>query len=142
MNLKMDYVKDYGTEIIVKVPVANKDNPKIFMIGGDFAKIVQKYMQLRPANVLTDRFFLHYHRGQCECEMMSKPKVSLVPKEIAKFLKLDEYKSYTTHSFRSNVASHTVTETAKSRRNKKAEGKEQHFIFRTSHSLFSFLLSM
>lgn len=99
-NVKMRHVTDYGTEIIVNISDSKKYRAKMFVISGEFAKYVQEYIQLRPANVMTDRFFLEYYQGECQSQAMGKLKVAIVPKDIAKFLNLDEYKSYTGHSFR------------------------------------------
>lgn len=115
-TVKTDYVRDCGTEVIVNIPETKKSGPKLFLISGEFAKIVQKYMQLRPANVTTDRFFLQYHQGECQCQVIGKNKVAIVPKEIAKFLKLDDFKSYTGHSFQPTILSSSGIETTIKRR--------------------------
>lgn len=98
-TIKTDYLTDYGTEIIVNIPAPKKNNSKLFVIGGDYAKIVQKYMHTRPTRTATDRFFLQYNQGECEPQALGRNKIFIVPKEIAKFLHLDDYKSYTGHSF-------------------------------------------
>lgn len=98
-NVKIDHVKDCGTEIIVTAPRNRKTVPEMFLISGKFAKIIQKYMQRRPAKVTTDRFFLQYSQGECENQVIGRNRLGIVPKEIAKFLKLDNYKAYTGHSF-------------------------------------------
>lgn len=116
-NVKIDHVTDYGTEVIVNIPeTKTKKTPKVFVISGEFAKIVQKYMQLRPQKLTTDRFFLQYQQGECQCQVLGKNKIAIVPKEIAKFLKLDDYKSYTGHSFRPTVLLNSGIETIKHRR--------------------------
>lgn len=112
-HLKVDYVKDYGTEIIVKIPSTNESNPKVFLIGGEFAKIVQKYVRLRPADVTTDRFFLQYHKGLVRNIPIGIKTISNVPRDIAKFLKLDDSQMYTTRSFRPTNFPQIVVETAK-----------------------------
>lgn len=99
--VKIDYLTDYGTEIIVNIPEPKKNVAKLFVISGEYAKFVRKYMQLRPSRLTTDRFFLKYSQGECENQVIGKNKIAIVPKEIAKFLNLDDYKSYTAHSFQS-----------------------------------------
>ncbi|XP_037036078.1 uncharacterized protein LOC119074189 [Bradysia coprophila] len=98
-NVKIDHVKDCGTEIIVTAPRNRRTVPEMFLISGEFAKVVQKYMQRRPVKVTTDRFFLQYSQGGCENQVIGRNRFGIVPKEIAKFLKLDDYKAYTGHSF-------------------------------------------
>lgn len=101
-KLKIHFVKDNGTEIVLKIPSTNKNVSKLFAIVGLFAKIVRKYMQLRAAmtsKVTTDRFFLQYHRGKCSAKVIGRHTIAIIPKEIAKFLKLDDYKSYNSQSF-------------------------------------------
>lgn len=119
-TFKIDYVKDYGDEIIVNIPATDHNDPKVFVIGGEFAKIVQKYMQLRPARVTTDRFFLQYSQGKCDFHVIGKNKIALVPKEIAKFLQLDDYKSYTGQSIQ---PANSVIEPGRRRKNKVIQGK-------------------
>lgn len=103
-DIKMEYVKDYGTEVIVRIPVTENHRAKVFVISGEFAKIAQKYMQQRPAKATTDSFFLQYHQGECQYQVISKQKLAIVPKEIAKFLKLDDYKSYSGHSYKASTS--------------------------------------
>ncbi len=98
-HVKIDHVKDCGTEIIVTAPRNRKTVPEMFLISGAFAKIVQQYMYRRPTKTTTDRFFVQYSQGECENQVIGRNKLAIVPKEIAKFLKLDDYKSYTGHSF-------------------------------------------
>ncbi|XP_037051840.1 uncharacterized protein LOC119085530 [Bradysia coprophila] len=99
LAVKIDYLTDYGNEIIVNIPDPKKNTAKLFVITGDYAKFVRKYMQLRPAETTTDRFFLKYSQGECENQVIARKRILIVPKEIAKFLNLDDYKSYTGHSF-------------------------------------------
>lgn len=105
-HFKIHHVKDYGSEIVVNITDIKKNGPKVFPINGEFAEIVRKYMELRPANAMTDRFFLQYNQGECNSQAIGKNKIAIVPKEIAKFLKLDAYKTYTSHSFRA-LTSHS-----------------------------------
>lgn len=100
--VKIDYLTDYGNEIIVNIPEPKKNIAKLFVISGEYAKFVRKYMQIRPPRIASDRFFLKYSQGECENSVIGKNKIAMVPKEIAKFLNLDDYKSYTGHSFQSN----------------------------------------
>lgn len=103
-DIKNEYVKDYGTEVIVRIPVTENHRAKVFVIGGEFAKIVQRYMQQRPAKATADSFFLQYHQGECQYQTISKQKLAIVPKDIAKFLKLPDYKSYSGHSYKATTS--------------------------------------
>lgn len=124
LNVKIDHVKDCGTEIIVTAPRNRKTLPEMFLISGEFAKVVQTFMRRRPAKAQTDRFFLQYSQGECETQSIGKKRIAVVPKEIAKFLKLDNYKAYNGHSFQ---PTNSITKNRRLKDTRAVEAKLQRF---------------
>lgn len=99
-NLTAQNVTDHGNELRVRIPTTKMKEPKMYIIDGEFAKIIREYVQLRPSNAKTNRFFLQYRNGKCINQVMGKHSIAKVPKEIAKFLQLPEPHTYTGHSYR------------------------------------------
>ena len=99
-NLKFCNVKDTGEEIIVKISTTKTKVPKAYVIGGEFTTIIREYIALRPPSVTTDRFFLRYQNGKCINQVIGKNLIARFPKDIAKFLGLENPESYTGHSYR------------------------------------------
>lgn len=99
-NLTTDNVEDNGKEIIVRIPNTKTKQPKLFQIDGYFAGIVREYFRLRPENVPTNRLFVQYRSGKCTRQVMGKNSIANIPKEVAKYLGLPNYKTYTGHGFR------------------------------------------
>lgn len=75
-----------------------------FVLENENAFYVHKYWNLRPKNVVTNRFFLNYKRGKCSCQVIGKNKFLNAPKVIATFLQLENPQKYTGHSFRRTSA--------------------------------------
>lgn len=67
--------------------------------------LYRKYAALRPRNVETDRFFIGYRNGKCISQNVGIHKIGGVPKEIAKYLKLENPEGYTGHALRRTSAS-------------------------------------
>lgn len=66
----------------------------------DWLKLVQNYIKLRPMNAVDERFFFRYERGRCVNQVVGKHTIATIPRQIAKFLKLDNISEYTGHAFR------------------------------------------
>lgn len=70
----------------------------------DWLKLLETYMKLRPHNAVDERFFFRYERGRCVNQVVGRNTISKVPREIAKFLKLDDVYEYTGRAFRKSSA--------------------------------------
>lgn len=100
MNLKCANVRDTGEEFVVRLPTTKNKEPKTYVIDGEFTNIFREYIALRPRDATTDRFFLQYRNGRCINQVIGKNSIAKFPKEIAKFLQLDDPESYTGHAYR------------------------------------------
>lgn len=96
-------VEVQGNLIIVRIPKTKTDVPRSFAIEGELARIVKKYIELRPPTA-KDRFFVHYRNGKCSTQFIGKHMFEKMPKEIAKYLNLEDSELYTGHSFRRTSA--------------------------------------
>lgn len=100
----MDNVKDYGTEIVVRIPCSKTKAQEEYRIEtGALAEIVRKYIKALPIRKSSERFFLQYKGGKFTFQVIGKKIMSLIPKLIAEFLELPEPTSYTTFTFRKNA---------------------------------------
>lgn len=98
--MKVKDVETYGSTILVKVPNRKVQIPRVFTVEGEFYKYVKKYEELRPKNVMTDRFFLNHQNGKCTTQVIGKNKFAGFAKQIARFLGLPKAEAYTGHCFR------------------------------------------
>lgn len=96
----VENVKDFGDEMVVKIPDAKMKITKMYPIFGAFAEVIRKYSKLRPKRAQTNRFLLNYQHGKCSINVVGKNRICQMPKEIASFLNLPNPKEYTAHSFR------------------------------------------
>lgn len=103
-KIKIQDIKDLKFAYLVKVPVTKPHISRSFTITNDFYAIVQKYQLLRPLNCKCDRFFLNYQSGKCTQQPVTINKFGNMPKEIARYLNLEDPDSYTGHSFRRTSA--------------------------------------
>ncbi|XP_051164650.1 uncharacterized protein LOC127283675 [Leptopilina boulardi] len=99
-NLIVDDVKDIGSSFLIKIPDTKTHRPRSFVIESEDYQLVKKYMDLRPKDVKTSRFFLNYQKGRCTQQVIGKNKIGHMPQKIARYLGLEEPESYTGHSFR------------------------------------------
>ena len=60
LELSIEQVKKQGSSLHFQIPVTKNGNSKSFIIDKDMTPIVGKYINLRPANILTTRFFIRY----------------------------------------------------------------------------------
>ncbi|KAK2585875.1 hypothetical protein KPH14_010467 [Odynerus spinipes] len=104
VNVKLKDVKKEGNLLVVNLPDTKTKRPRTFVITEEFAKVVQKYSDLRPQNASTDRFFVNFQKGKCTSQVIGIHKFAKMPKEIAVYLKLDDPASYTGHAFRRTSA--------------------------------------
>ena len=71
----------------------------MFTVSDKFYHILKKYQGLRPAKVLTIRFFVDYQKGRCTAQVIGKHKFSKMPLQIAEYLGLEDPDQYTGNSF-------------------------------------------
>lgn len=64
----------------------------------------KKYVNLRPPNMESNRFFIFYKDGKCRRQVVGKNFFGEIPKKIAAYLKLPNPELYTGHSFRRSSA--------------------------------------
>lgn len=74
-------VSEINGEYVVRVADSKNITPKMHVICGQkMTDIVRKYIQLRPSNVKTDRFFIQYRNGRCINQVIGKNKIaSMLP---------------------------------------------------------------
>lgn len=105
LNITVDDVENHsGDLLLVKLTDTKTKIDRSFVIRGEYKNIVQKYLELRPADMKTNRFFIRYQNGKCFKQVMGKNKISNMPQEIATYLKLPDIKLYTGHCFRRTSA--------------------------------------
>ncbi|XP_037043341.1 uncharacterized protein LOC119079497 [Bradysia coprophila] len=85
-SIKMEYIKDYGTEIVVRVPNPTTKAIKVCTISGKMVDFVRNYIRLRPKTVPTDRLFIQYRDGKCVAQHVGKHSIGKMPQKIAQFL--------------------------------------------------------
>ncbi|XP_037043334.1 uncharacterized protein LOC119079493 isoform X2 [Bradysia coprophila] len=86
ISIKMEYIKDYGTEIVVRVPNPKTNAIKVCTISGKMVDFVRNYIRLRPKTVQTDRLFIQCRDGKCVGQHVGKQTIARMPQKIAKFL--------------------------------------------------------
>lgn len=95
VNIEVDHVKQYDDLMLVTIP-KTETSPKLTLtINGTFANIVQKYAALRPKHTKESRFFLQYRDEKCTAQPIGHTKFTMMPRRIAKYLKLQEPERYT-----------------------------------------------
>ncbi|XP_039307828.1 uncharacterized protein LOC120358251 [Solenopsis invicta] len=99
-KLKIQDVENNGNKYLVSIHESKNDMPRQFIIGDLFYKKVTQYMSLRPKDQFTDRFFIQYHKGKCQRQVIGKNKIGETPQIIAAYLNLENPKQYTGHCFR------------------------------------------
>ena len=54
---------------------------------------------MRPNESFTDRFFIQYHNGKCQRQVIGRNKIGETPQSIASYLNSPDPKLYTEHCF-------------------------------------------
>lgn len=104
-NIKFNDVEDIGNnKFIVSVKDTKTYMDRMFIIGPLFYSKVQEYMNLRPPEQFTDRFFIRYQEGKCLKQVIGKNKIGEIPRNIALYLGLPNPNRYTGHCFRRSSA--------------------------------------
>lgn len=104
-KMKLNDIEIKDDVAIVKILQSKNKVQRSFVIADDggpvsFMRLLQDYIKLRPNNAQDERLLYRYERGRCVNQVIGKHTISNVPKEIAKFLKLQDINKYTGHSFR------------------------------------------
>lgn len=90
--------------LLIKIPITTTGIQRSFTVVGEFYNICKKYMQMRPKDPKTDRFFLNFQNDKCTRQPIGINKFGGMPKEIATYLNLPEPELYTGHCFRRTSA--------------------------------------
>lgn len=99
-----DVIKLEQDVLLIKISKSNNDAPKTFTITDTLFSYCWKYMQARPENCQTNKFFLRYAKGKCTQQSIGINKFATMPKDIAEYLKLPDANEFTGHSFRRTSA--------------------------------------
>ena len=108
--LRLENLKDEESYIKIRIPNTKTHSCREFAItkgdieGHDFLEIIRKYMRLRPKGIKHDRFFVKYAQGKCYSQPIGINTFGMIPKNIAKFLKLSNPELFTGHCFRRSSA--------------------------------------
>ena len=86
INVAMKHLKFHDIMLQVEVPLSKTETSRSFTIDEKFYDIIKKYINMRPGNVVSDRFFGKYQNGKCSIQFIGKHKFSKMPNEIALFL--------------------------------------------------------
>ena len=104
MNIKMNDIMESENMILVRINVTKNKVPRSFTIADEMYSICKKYMQSRPADCSTDRFFCKYSKGKYIQQPIGINTFGALPKQIASYLNLADSDRYTGHSFRRTSA--------------------------------------
>lgn len=104
LSITTNDVQDYISQFTVNIDNTKNDYPRSFVIGAEYYQIVKKYVQMRPSNMPSNRFFVQYQQGTCTRQFIGKNEISDVPKTVAAYLNLDNPSEYTGHCFRRSSA--------------------------------------
>lgn len=106
----IDDIEDKESVLIIKIPNTKTNISRTFIVsnGGventNYISFYRKYVELRPPNTPTRRFFLRYKNGICNKQVVGMNIFANMPKQIASFLNLPNVSSYTGHCFRRSSA--------------------------------------
>ncbi|XP_044007548.1 uncharacterized protein LOC122852052 [Aphidius gifuensis] len=99
-ELKVSDIKKEEGIIVVNIVKKKNKAPQLFTIHDEFVNYVDKYLELRPDNATSERFFFKYNKGKCANQNIGINTFGKMPHLIAKYLKLKDPGCYTGHSFR------------------------------------------
>jgi len=88
----------------VNISTTKNYKPRTFVVTEEFYSTYKKYVNLRPKDIQTTRFFLNYQNGKCTHQPIGINKFSKMPMIIANYLKLPDPESYTGHTLRRTSA--------------------------------------
>lgn len=100
----MTDIQDLKSAVLIHIRDTKTKQARSFTITGKFYAYFKKYAMLRPAGVNEKRFFLNYQQRKCTKQPVGVNKFGFVPREIAKYLQLQNPNLYTGHCFRRSSA--------------------------------------
>ena len=104
-KMAVNDVENLGNNrFLVSIRNNKNDYAGQFIIGELFYKSVQEYINQKPTDYQTDRFFIQYNKGRCIRQPIGRHKIAAVPETIANYLLLPNSKRYTGHCFRRTSA--------------------------------------
>lgn len=99
--MTIDDVEDLNSLILVKIPTSkNKKSRSFHIVGEHYINIYRKYASFRPQHWNERRLFIKYDNGKCCKMVMGIHKIGNVTREVASFLKIPNWKSFTGHCMR------------------------------------------
>lgn len=105
VKMKVEDIEDLGSLLHIKIPNGKANKSRSFTVVEEkFINIYRKYASLRPTSMNDQRFFLKYKDGKCHRSVMGIHKIGSVPREVAFYLKLPNWKEYTGHCLRRTSA--------------------------------------
>ncbi|XP_063910019.1 uncharacterized protein LOC135143278 [Zophobas morio] len=103
-SMRIQDIKDLNSAFLVTLPNTKTKIRRSFTVTEDYYLICKKYLDLRPAEVQSDVFFLNYQNGKCTMQRIGINKFGGMPKEVAAYLGLPNPELFTGHSFRRSSA--------------------------------------
>ncbi|KAL7298542.1 hypothetical protein TKK_0008318 [Trichogramma kaykai] len=108
-NLTLDDVEDVDQKILLINILHTKTGvERLFTVAGDFYKICKQFMELRPKDCSSNRFFVNYRNGKCVNQPIGINQMNAIPKVIASFLNLSNPELFTAQSFRRTALTRLV----------------------------------
>src|SRR5699024_3266518 len=99
--MNIDDFDDLDFLILVKIRTSKNHKSRSFhIIGEHYINIYRKYTSLRPQQMNDRRLFIKYINGKCCKMVMGIHKIGSVTREVASFLKIPNWKSFTGHCMR------------------------------------------
>lgn len=112
LNLTVSQVRDLGESWYIDVTNTKTYLNRTFKIDESFYGIVKKYVDMRPKNATTDRFFIGVRSGKCINQPVGIHTIYGQSQEVAEYLGLPNPKTYTGHSLRRTAAKFLADEGA------------------------------
>jgi integrase len=110
-NLRVQNIEDKGDVMIINIPNTKTNIPRTFTVMNEpdeeeihFLEIIRKYIQLRPSNSSSERFFHAFRNGKCVNQLVGINTMGKITSKIAQFLKIQDPQCYTGHAFRRTSA--------------------------------------
>lgn len=95
VEMTLDQIETHGRVYLVKIPNLGTNTHRSFTISDQYFDLVEKYRNLRPPTMPSNRFFTNYQKGKCTVQFIGKNKFTKMPKQIAEYLSLEEPDRYT-----------------------------------------------
>lgn len=109
-NLSFDHITEEGEILVVRFPASytKTSRKRMFTVISegivDYVALYKKYISLRPKNVPHRHVFVYYNNMKCTRQRVGINTFGKIPKEIAKYLGINESDLFTGHCFRRTSA--------------------------------------